>query len=126
MREQVQAGEPRLPPSHRGGGDRRRNEVSSPVDAASELSALVELTTTLASDVPVDQALAAALAILMRPLQVQRGAFFVRRADGTLALGPSRALPPGAPATLSHLPSRGDVAALAPGARPTIGRASCS
>ncbi len=116
MRDQVEAGEARSVASSRRRGERRRvNEEVAPLDPAPQLSSLVELTTTLASDVPGDQALAAALGIVLRELQAERGAFFVRGADGALALVSSRGLPPGAPATLSRCPSGGEAVTLGPG-----------
>jgi sigma-B regulation protein RsbU (phosphoserine phosphatase) len=113
MREQVQAGEARFASSRRRG--RQRHEAAVPPDPAAEPSSFVELTTTLAADVPGDQALEAALGIVLREVQAQRGAFFVRRADGALGAGPSRGFPPGELAALSPPPSRAGVAILGPG-----------
>jgi phosphoserine phosphatase RsbU/P len=116
MRDQVGTGEARFAGSSRRPGKRRRQgDAGAPAEDVSELSSLVELATALASDVPGDQALAAALGIVLRELQAERGAFFVRSADGALALVSSGGLPPGAPATLSRCPSGGEAVTLGPG-----------
>jgi sigma-B regulation protein RsbU (phosphoserine phosphatase) len=80
-----------------------------------ELSSLLELTTTLGSDLPAEEALDAALGIVLREVQAARGALFVRGADGALAIGSSRGLPPGAATTLGLLPPPDDAAPLGPG-----------
>jgi sigma-B regulation protein RsbU (phosphoserine phosphatase) len=76
---------------------KRRAETG---ERASELASLLELTTALGSGLTAEEALDAALRIVTRQLQVDRGAFFVRSEDGALALRASRGLPPGAPSTL--------------------------
>jgi sigma-B regulation protein RsbU (phosphoserine phosphatase) len=117
MRDQVETGEVRFAPSspRRGGRRRREDEGVASADRLSELSSLVEIAAALGSDSPADQALDAALAIVQRAVQAGRGALFVRRTDGTLALRASRGLPPGAAATLEVRGSRGDVAVVGPG-----------
>ena len=89
-------------------GRRRRATKDAPsLERLSELTSLLELTTTLGSDLaerggpgrgPRDRHARAAGG---------RGALFVRREDGTLALRRSRGLPPGAPSTLGFAPRRG-------------------
>jgi sigma-B regulation protein RsbU (phosphoserine phosphatase) len=95
--------------------DQVEAQDSTPPAGVAELSSLLDLTTTLGSDIPAAEALDAALGIVLREVQAVRGAFFVRRADGALALGASRDLPPGAPRALGGAPPRGDAAALGPG-----------
>ena len=116
MRDRVEAGEVRLARSSSRGGDRRRESRDTPpLDRVAELSSLVDLATTLGSDLPAGEAFAAALEIVAREVQATRGALFVRRAGGALALAASRGLPPDAPRTLAFPPPLGDVAALGPG-----------
>jgi sigma-B regulation protein RsbU (phosphoserine phosphatase) len=118
MRDQVETGEVRFAPSSprraRASRGREDGEVAS-VEPLWFLSSLVEITTALASDSPADQALDAALAIVLREVQAGRGALFVRRTDEAFALRASRGLPPGAPTTLGSPRSRGDVAAVGSG-----------
>jgi sigma-B regulation protein RsbU (phosphoserine phosphatase) len=115
MRDQVEAGDARFVPSSRRGADRRRtSEEPAALDRTPEPASLVDFAVTLGSDRPGDEALNGALGIVQREVQAQRAALFVRRADGVLALGASRGLPPGAPTRLG-LALRGDVAVLGPG-----------
>ncbi len=86
---------------------------AAPPERVAELASLVDLAATLGSDLPGREALSIALGIVLREVQAQRGALFLRRADGALALGPSRGLPEGETTTLG--PSPPDVAALGPG-----------
>jgi sigma-B regulation protein RsbU (phosphoserine phosphatase) len=65
----------------------------------SELISLLDLSTTLSSSVSSEAVLDAALEIVMRELQVERGALFERREDGAFEIRAS--LAPGMPATLS-------------------------
>jgi sigma-B regulation protein RsbU (phosphoserine phosphatase) len=81
----------------------------------SDLVALGEITTTLGSGLAGEEALQAALLVVMRELQVERGAFFVRSEDGTLVLRASRGLPPAAPPTLGVATPRDDLTAVGPG-----------
>lgn len=81
----------------------------------SEHASLLELATALGSDLQGPERLATALANVLRELQVETWALFVRGKDGGLAPGPSRGLPPGAPATLGRAGPVEGVTALAPG-----------
>ena len=115
MRDKVETGEVRfVQSSPRGANRRREGKDASPPDRAAELSSLLEFAVTLGSDLPGEEALDAALGIVLREVQAARGALFVRRADGALALASSRGLPTGAPTTLGFVPPR-DVAALGSG-----------
>jgi sigma-B regulation protein RsbU (phosphoserine phosphatase) len=83
--------------------DRFRREGRDPplLKGLSELIALLEVATVLNSDVAGEDALGgAALPIIMRELEVERAALFVRSEDGAWALRASRGLPPAAPSTL--------------------------
>ena len=75
----------------------------------SQLASLLELTTTLASGLASDESLHAALLIVMRELQVERGAFFVLREDGSLALRASQGLPPGVTSAPVFAAPRNDI-----------------
>jgi sigma-B regulation protein RsbU (phosphoserine phosphatase) len=81
----------------------------------SERVALRDITTTLGSGLASEEALQPALLVVMRELQVERGAFFVRSEDGALVLRASRGLPPGAPPTLGVVTPRDDLTAVGPG-----------
>jgi sigma-B regulation protein RsbU (phosphoserine phosphatase) len=70
----------------------------------SELVSLLDLTSTLGESAGGETPLESALLIVMRELQVERGALFVRNADGELALRASRGLPREAPSTLGDAP----------------------
>jgi sigma-B regulation protein RsbU (phosphoserine phosphatase) len=63
----------------------------------SELVGLLELSTTLETGLPPDDALAAALLLAMRELRVERGAVFLRREDGAFEARLTRGLPGGMP-----------------------------
>ena len=100
-------------------GRRRRATKDAPSrERLSELTSLLDLTTTLGSDLAGEEALDAALGIVTREMHAARGALFVRREDGTLVLRSSQGLPPGAPTTLGFAPRRGDVIVLGPGDPP--------
>jgi sigma-B regulation protein RsbU (phosphoserine phosphatase) len=80
----------------------------------SELISLLDLSTTLNSSVSGEAVLDAALEIVMRELQVQRGALFVRREDGAFEIRASRGLPPGMRATLAFGTPPKDLTILGP------------
>jgi sigma-B regulation protein RsbU (phosphoserine phosphatase) len=113
MRDHVETGDVRVSRPARRRRERRSDEDGSGRRLA-ETTSLVELATILASDVPARDALDAALGIVLRQVQATRGAVFVRQADGTLALGSAKDLPPGAPAVLSPVTGT-DVSAVGPG-----------
>ena len=81
----------------------------------SELVSLLELTTTLASDPASEETLDAALQIVMRELQVKRGALFVLREDGGWALRASQGLPPGLTSAPAFAALRDEITAVGPG-----------
>ncbi len=95
-------------------GSRRTRKGAPHLERLSELVSLVELTATLDAGSTREQALDAALQIVMRELRAASGAVFGRGEDGGLALQASRGLPPGAPPTLG-VPPRADVCVLGPG-----------
>ena len=76
---------------------------------------LLELTTTLGAGVASDDALDAALQIVLRELRVERGAFFVVGEDGGLALRAARGLPTGTPPATTIVAPRDDITAVGPG-----------
>jgi sigma-B regulation protein RsbU (phosphoserine phosphatase) len=80
----------------------------------SELVSLLDLFATLNSSVSNEAALDAALEIVMREQQVERGAVFVRRHDGAFEMQASRGLPPGMPATLALGAPPKDLTVLGP------------
>jgi phosphoserine phosphatase RsbU/P len=80
----------------------------------SELISLLDLSTTRSSSVSSKAAMGAALEIVMRELQVERGALFVTREDGVFEIRASRGLPPGMPATLAFGAPPKDLTILGP------------
>jgi sigma-B regulation protein RsbU (phosphoserine phosphatase) len=79
---------------------RRKGRDPSLLKHMSELISMLEVATVLNLDLPGEEALDAALPIVMRELDVERAALFVRSEDGAWALRASRGLPPEAPSTL--------------------------
>ena len=88
----------------------REGTPASFLKRASELVALVDLANGLGAGLPGHETLEAALRIVMRELQVERGALFVRREDGAFEIRASRGLPPEMPSTLAlrRAPERSD------------------
>ena len=84
-------------------------------DRERRLVSLLELTTTLGSGPVSEETLGAALLIVMRELQVERGAFFVLSEDGSLALRTSRGFPPGMPSAPAFAAHHDDVTDIGPG-----------
>jgi sigma-B regulation protein RsbU (phosphoserine phosphatase) len=80
----------------------------------SELISLLDLSTTLNSSVSSEAVQGAALEIVMRELQVERGALFVKREDGAFETRASRGLPSGMPATLAFSALPKDLTILGP------------
>jgi hypothetical protein len=118
MRErQVQNRERRFVHAYRQALDQFRGEGREApfLDRMSELVSLHELTTTLGSGLASEETLDAALLIVMRELQVERGAFFVLREDGSLALRASQGLPPGVTSAPAFAAPRDDITAVGPG-----------
>lgn len=77
---------------------RRRPDSPAPLlKRMSELISLLDLTTTLGSDLSGEEILDAALLIVMGELGASRGALFVRDEAGAYRLRASRGLPPGVP-----------------------------
>ena len=97
--------------------DQLRREGREPtlVKRMSELISLLDFTTTLNSGLAGEETLNAALLIIMRELEVERGALFVRSEGGVLALRASRGLPPGAPSTLDLAPPADDLTVFGQG-----------
>jgi len=81
----------------------------------SQLVSLHELTTTLATGLVSEETLDAALRIVMRELQVMRGAFFVLGEGGSLALRASQGLPPGVTSAPAFAAPRDGITAVGPG-----------
>ena len=81
----------------------------------SQLVSLHELTTTLATGHVSEETLDATLRIVMRELQVMRGAFFVLGEGGSLALRASQGLPPGVTSAPAFPGSRDEITAVGPG-----------
>ena len=97
------------------GSSRGKGRGARPLERMSELVSLHDITTTLGSGLASDESLKAALLIVMRDLQVARGALFVRSGEGSLVLRASRGLQPGTPSTLGLAAALKDVTTLGPG-----------
>jgi sigma-B regulation protein RsbU (phosphoserine phosphatase) len=94
---------------------RREGNEAPFVKRMSELISLLDFTTTLSSDAAGEEALSAALRIVLDEVQAARGAFLVRRDDGAFAIRASCGLPPGAPQTLERSALPDDLMPLEPG-----------
>lgn len=68
---------------------------SSNAGSLSELTSLLDLATTLNSSGSSEAVLDATLEFVMRELQTERGALFVRRGDGVFEVRAARGLPRG-------------------------------
>ena len=94
---------------------RREGREPSLLKRMSELISLLDLTTLLNSGSAGEETLNAALLIVVRELQVARGALCVQSEDGALTLRASCGFPPGAPWTLGFAAAPDVLTALGPG-----------
>ena len=98
--------------------DQLRDEGRDPtlVERLSQAISLLDVMDSLGVDTAGERPLDSALLIILRELQVERGAIFVRGEDGELVTRASCGLPPGAPLSLGDTPPT-EPTTLDPGTR---------